>query len=92
MPSRYEDGWFYTLEEIQRAYEAEYIGPEKLLKNRIRQEEGKWIGIFKEKEVVVPQEFIDKTLENLKEILEKKTASFLFRLDAFHFHPFVAQD
>lgn len=87
--SRYEKhGWFYTSEEMRDMYEREYRG-ERILKNIIRKKEGKWVGYSRGEEFVVPVEFIEKTLFLFRQLIEQKTAKFLFRLDAFHGHFFV---
>lgn len=91
--SRYEKhGWFYTLEEMERVYESEYNASEKLLKNIFRRNGERLIGIIGEEEFEVPPEFIDKLLRQLKDMLEQKTAKFLFRLDAFHGHFFINEE
>lgn len=88
-PSRYEKhGWFYAFEEMQDIYEREYRG-ERILKNIVRKKDGKWIGSSQEKEFVVPAEFIEKSLLHLRQLIEQRTAKFIFRLDAFHGHFFV---
>ncbi len=88
-PSRYEKhGWFYTLEEIKEVYEREYNG-EKILKNVFKKKGEEWIGTMNGKEFVVPQEFVEKTLSLLGELLEKKLAKYIFRLDCSHGHFFV---
>ena len=90
--SRYEKhGWSYTLEEMEKVYEEEYNAPEKLLKNTLQQEGEKLIGLVRGEKIEVPQKFIDKTLQHLKEMLEQKAAKFIFRLDAFHGHFFVSE-
>ena len=90
MKSRYEGrSWYYKLEEMEPVYYKEYNDEEKLLQNIIYKKDGKWIGTFDGKEFIVPQEFIDKTLDIFKAMLEQKTAKYLFRLDAFHGHPFI---
>ncbi len=90
IPSRYEKhGWFYTLEEMKKVYEEEYNAPEKLLEKTLYRENGKWMGVFRKEKFEVPQEFIDKTLKQFKDMLKQGTAKFLFRLDAFHCHFFM---
>lgn len=90
---RYEKhGWFYTLEEMEKVYESEYNASEKLLKNIFRRNGEKLIGTVEEEEFEVPPEFIDKLLRQLKDMLEQKTAKFLFRLDAFHGHFFINEE
>ncbi len=89
MPSRYEKGWFYTLEEMQKIYEQEYNSEQKLLRNIIKKRGNEWIGQSGGKEFIIPQSFIDQTLTHFKEMLEKNTARFLFRLDASHGHFFI---
>ncbi len=92
-PSRYEKhGWYYTLEEMEKIYEQEYNSPEKLLKNIFCRENDKWFGFIKNEKFEVPRDFLEKTLRHLQEMIEKKTAKFLFRLDAFHGHFFVPED
>ncbi len=91
IPSRYEKGWFYNLEEMHKVYEREYSSEQKLLRNIIRKRGKEWVGSSDGKEFVIPQQFIDLTLAHFKEMLEKNTARFLFRLDASHGHFFVPE-
>lgn len=84
----YEGGWLYSYKEMQGIYDREYH-EEKILKNVVKKKEGKWIGYSKGHEFVIPREFIDKTLSLLRQLMEAKTARFLFRLDASHGHFFV---
>lgn len=89
VPSRYEKhGWYYNLEETKEVYEWEYNG-EKILKNVFRKKNGAWVGLVDGKEFDVPEEFLNKTLMHLKDMLEQGAAKFIFRLDCFHGHFFV---
>lgn len=91
-PSRYEKhGWSYTLEEMREIYEQEYDG-EKILKNFLRKKNGNWVGLIGGKEFAVPQEFLDKTLKHLKDMLEQEAAKFIFRLDCSHGHFFIDKE
>lgn len=90
--SRYEKhGWFYTLEEMQKVYEREYVG-EKLLQNIVRKKGEKLMGVYRGKEIVVSPQFIRRILSHLRSMLEKGAAQFLFRLDANHGHYFFVPE
>ncbi len=90
--SRYEKhGWFYTTEEMQKVYAEEYKG-EKILKNIFQKSGDGYAGLVGGKELFVSEDFFKKFLEHLREMLEKKAAKFLFRLDAFHGHFFVPEN
>lgn len=90
--SRYErHGFFYTLEEVAKVYEEEYYAEDKQLKNILVRRGGKLLGSFEGTEFQVPDEFIGRTLDHLKDMLEQEAAKCLFRLDAFHGHFFVSE-
>lgn len=92
IPSRYgKDGWFFTPEKMKEIYEQEY-GGDKILKNHVLKKEGKWFGVFDDREFDVPEEFLTASLAHLKNMLEQKAAQYLFRLDAFHGHLFIPED
>lgn len=90
--SRYEKGWFYKTAEMQKIYGEEYNRQEKPLKNTLFKRGEQWIGTIAGEEFVVPEQFINRTLVHLRQMLESNTALFLFRLDAFHGHFFVPED
>ncbi|MDO8561175.1 MAG: hypothetical protein Q7R91_03090 [bacterium] len=88
-PSRYEKHeWFYSSEEMARVYEQEYNG-EKILQNTVRRESDAWVGTIYGKKFEVSNEFIEKTLGHLRDMLTQNAARYIFRLDAFHGHLFV---
>jgi hypothetical protein len=91
IPSRYEKGWSYTLEQMKSIYEKEYNKDEKILENILRKQGDKWLATVEGKNLEVPQEFLDKTLALLKEMLERNLVKYLFRLDCFHGHFFVSK-
>lgn len=92
-PSRYEKhGWGYSLEEMKEVYEKEYNSDKKILKNTFFRKNKKLFGIADGKEFSVSQDFVEKTRSFLKEMLDKKTARYLFRLDAFHGHLFAGRE
>lgn len=90
-PSRYLEKWFFPPEQVKVAYDHEYNG-EKLLKNRFKRDGKRITGSIEGKEIEVPQEFVDRVLDHLGKMLEEGAARFIFRLDAFHGHPFISKD
>lgn len=90
--SRYEKhGWLYTLEEMQKIYEEEYVG-EKLLQKIVRKKGEKIVGIYQGREFIISPQFIRQVLSHLQSMLEKGAAKFLFRLDASHGHYFFVPE
>lgn len=88
-PSRYKKhGWHYALEEMEEIYNREYNG-EKILKNVFRKDGENWIGVVGNEEMIIPRAFIDKTIANFKEMLEKGLVKYIHRLDCSHAHFFV---
>ena len=84
----YSDGWFYTLNQIAELYEIEY-NEGKRLSNYIKYHNGNLITGCNGETLVIPELFIQRTLRQLKKLLDKGLAKYLFRLDSFHSHPFV---
>jgi len=84
----YPDGWFYTLNQMAELYEVEY-NEGRRLSNFIKRQNGNFITGCNGESFVVPELFIKTTLRQLKELLDKGLAKYLFRLDSFHSHLFV---
>lgn len=74
---------------MQTLYEVEY-NEGKRLSNFVRHEDDKYIARCKDETFAIPEHFILTTLRHLQEMLEKGYVKYLFRLDAFHGHPFVS--
>jgi len=90
IPSRYENGWNYTLQEMEEIFRKEYSGP-KILKNIFEKKGDDWSCTIQGEEITVPQKFIDKTIRHIQNMFDKKLIKYLFRLDCFHGHFFVDQ-
>lgn len=91
LPSRYseeEGGWFRTIEEMKDTYAREYSG-EKILKNCFYNRGTEIVGSISGNEFIVPQPFVDRILAHLKQMHEYRSLQYIFRLDAFHGHPFM---
>jgi hypothetical protein len=87
----YPFGWFYSLDKIDQIYEVEYY-ENKRLANFIRHENGKCINQCNDELSEIPGQFIETTLNMLKQMLDKKLTRYLFRLDTFHGHFFVTDE
>ncbi len=87
----YPDGWYYTLNQMKKLYDAEYSAG-KRLKNHIRYKDGRFLAQCNGQFIEVPERFIFKTLKLLQELLAGNYARYLFRLDACHAHPFVPEE
>jgi hypothetical protein len=85
----YPDGWFFTLDQMKALYEVEY-NEGKRLTNFVRHNEGKYLTQCNGEPFGIPERFILTTLQHLQEMLAKGYVKYLFRLDAFHGHPFVS--
>jgi len=91
LPSRYREnkgGWFRSPEEMRKEYNQEYFG-DKVLQNCFQLKEGEIVGSVSGNEFVVPQEFVDRILRHLTGMIEAGALQYIFRLDAFHGHPFI---
>lgn len=86
----YPFGWFFALDEMEEIYEVEYRQSDRL-QNFIRYENGKYLSQCDTKPTEIPGQFVKTTLELLNQLLERKHAKYLFRLDTFHGHFFVAE-
>ena len=84
----YPYGWFYTLDQIEELYEIEYFENNRL-NCFIRNESGKYISQCDNELSEIPEQFIEKTLKMLQQMLDRKLTKYLFRLDTFHGHFFV---
>jgi len=91
IPSRYGENWDSSYEQMKVVYDREYDG-EKILKNRFRRDGKRIIGSMNGKEIEVPAEFVGRVLGHLKRMLEAGALRFIFRLDAFHGHPYMDAD
>jgi len=89
--SQYEKGWNFSLKEMQRVYEHEY-NSEKILKNTIKNVDGKWVGTILGQHYEVSQKFIDTTVSHIQELFDRRFIRFLFRLDASHAHAFIPKE
>ena len=85
----YPDGWFFTLDQMKTLYDVEY-NEGKRLTNFVRHEDGKYLAQCNGESLEIPEPFILTTLHHLQEMLDKGYVKYLFRLDAFHGHPFVS--
>ena len=84
----YPYGWFYTLDEIEELYEDEYYENNRL-ESFIRLANEKCINQCNNELSEIPGQFVETTLELLKQMLDKELTKYLFRLDTFHGHFFV---
>ena len=84
-------GWNFTLKEIKEIYEKEYEEGERL-ENHLIKKDGKYIAFKDGESCEVPEKFVKTTLNQLEQMLEKGYAAYIFRLDAFHSHPFVPDE
>lgn len=88
---RYPEGWFFSMEDIEKIYEQEY-GGEKKLQNVIRYEGGVLRGRSFREDIVIPHNFIEQICAHCSDMLAAGTATRLFRLDAFHNHLYLPHD
>lgn len=88
VPSPYKGKWHFSPQEMDTIYAREYVG-EKLLKNRLRREGGKIVGAVGGASLEVPEAFVLRILDDLRQMIEAGATRLIFRLDAFHAHPFM---
>ena len=84
----YPFGWFYTLDEIEEIYKAEYYENNRL-ESFIRCENGKCLNPCDNELSEIPDKFIETTLKLLKQMIDRELTIYLFRLDTYHGHFFV---
>jgi len=87
----YPYGWFYTLDQMEELYEVEYY-ENNTLDYFIRNESGKCISQCDNELSEIPEQFIEKTLLMLQQMLDRGLTKYLFRLDTFHGHFFVTDE
>ncbi len=85
----YPEGWFYTLDQMEELYEVEYFENNRL-DYFIRHENDKYINLCDNETTEIQGKFIETTLKLLNEMLDRGLIKYLFRLDTFHGHFFVA--